>query len=304
LGAWIEQRYAAPYWVAHRGDLHAVLARRAVAESPVALRTGFEVTGFCATDAAVTALGANGDCPAGAALIGADGLWSAVRGAMKASHGMPLPEFAGASATRTVIPAEDAARLAIPAVGLWLGSAAHVVHYPVRAGRDIAIVIIAREAWQGRDWDAQADASALLARLAGFHASLTDVLARVPAWRRWALHTLPDLPHWTEPRVALMGDAAHPMLPYLAQGGAFAIEDAFVLAHCIRAHHSIPHALAAYAALRRPRARRAQIASVRQGRLYRLSPPLSYARDAVFRLAPGSLLMGRLAWLHGWQPDP
>jgi salicylate hydroxylase len=186
---------------------------------------------------------------------------------------------------------------------LWLGAAAHVVHYPVRAGRDIAIVIIASEAWQGRDWDAHADASALLARLVTFHASLTNVLARVPAWRRWALHTLPDLPHWTEHRVALTGDAAHPMLPYLAQGGAFALEDALVLAHCVRAQSSIPGALAAYAAQRRPRARRAQLASARQGSLYRLSPPLSYARDAVFRLAPGSLLMARLAWLHGWQPD-
>ena len=103
--------------------------------------------------------------------------------------------------------------------------------------------------------------------------------------------------------MALIGDAAHPMLPYLAQGGAFALEDALVLARCLRDTAEIPDALAAYAALRRVRARRVQAASVRQGGIYRLAPPLSYARDAALRLLPGHLLMARLAWLHGWQPD-
>jgi salicylate hydroxylase len=307
LGAWIEQRYAAPYWVAHRGDLHAVLARRAEAESPVVLRTGFEVTGFSAGESGVTVTGAAGETVHGAALIGADGLWSAVRGAMEGALGapaMPAPEFAGATATRTVIPAADAGGLAVPAVGLWLGPAAHVVHYPVRGGSEIAVVVIAHAAWQGRDWDADADPTALRTHLAAFHASLTDVLRQVPAWRRWALHTLPDLPLWTDGPVALLGDAAHPMLPYLAQGGAIALEDALVLAGCVRDAPAVPEALAAYAALRRPRARRAQLASQRQGRLYRLPQPLSLARDAVLRLIPGTLLMQRLAWLHGWQPDP
>jgi salicylate hydroxylase len=93
------------------------------------------------------------------------------------------------------------------------------------------------------------------------------------------------------------------MLPYLAQGGAFALEDALVLASCQRKAESIPDALAVYAELRRDRTRRAQAASVRQGSIYRLAPPFSYARDAALRLLPGATLMARLAWLHGWQPD-
>ena len=88
---------------------------------------------------------------------------------------------------------------------------------------------------------------------------------RIPFWRRWALHTLPELPHWTQGRVALLGDAAHPMLPYLAQGGAFALEDALVLAGCLRDAESIPDALGKYASLRRPRAQRAQAASLPPG---------------------------------------
>jgi salicylate hydroxylase len=269
----------------------------------ITLRSGFEVQGFSAGDTAVAALSATGDPVAGAALIGADGLWSAVRSAMAASHAMPVPVFAGATATRTVIPAGDAARLAIPAVGLWLGPAAHVVHYPVREGREVAIVVIAHEPWQGREWDAEADAAALLARLSRFHQSLTSVLGAAPSWRKWALYTLSELSHWTHGRTALLGDAAHPMLPFLAQGGAMALEDAVVLARCLDGAASVPDALGTYAALRRQRARRVQDASARQGSIYRLPPPLSYARDAALGLVPGSLLMSRLAWLHSWRPD-
>ena len=300
LGAWIAERYGAPYWVAHRGDLHRVLIEAATADPRIMLRTGFEVTTVAATDADVTARGAGAETVTGSALIGADGLWSAVRRSMPA---MPAPQFAGATATRTVVPAAEAGRLAIAAVGLWLGPTAHVVHYPVREGSEIAIVVIAREPWQASDWDAEADAAALLARLARFHPSLTDVLGRVAFWRRWALHTLPELPQWTQGRVALLGDAAHPMLPYLAQGGAFALEDALVLDGCLRNAENIPGALGKYASLRRPRAQRAQAASSRQGSLYRLAPPLSLARDAVLRLVPGHLLMARLSWLHSWRPD-
>jgi salicylate hydroxylase len=92
------------------------------------------------------------------------------------------------------------------------------------------------------------------------------------------------------------------MLPYLAQGGALAMEDALVLADCVSASEDIPGALHTYSSLRRDRAHRVQAASVRQGRIYRLAPPFSYARDAVFRLAPAERLMARLDWLYDWRP--
>ena len=249
--------------------------------------------------AGVTAGDPSGSTMTGRAVIGADGLWSTVRQSLP---DMPAPEFAGATATRTVIPAAQAGRLNIPAVGLWLNPQAHVVHYPVRGGSEIAVVVIAREAWQGREWDAEADAATLLAQLASFHPRLTSVLRDVSSWRKWALHTLPPLPTWTSGRVALLGDAAHPMLPYLAQGGALAMEDALVLADCLCATDDIPGGIERYALLRRDRARRVQEASVRQGHIYRLAPPLSYARDAVFRFAPAALLMARLDWLYDWRP--
>jgi salicylate hydroxylase len=299
LGSWIADRHGAPYWVAHRGDLQRVLLDAASADSRIATRTGFDVASVSETTTGVTATDPTGATAIGRALIGADGLWSTVRQSLP---GMPAPAFAGATATRCVIPAALAGRLAIPAVGLWLNPQAHVVHYPVRGGSEIAVVVIAREAWQGRAWDAEADAAALLAHLAPFHSSLVDVLGGVAAWRKWALYTLPPLPMWTRGCIALLGDAAHPMLPYLAQGGALAMEDAVVLADCLCAFDDTSGSLNNYASLRSQRARRVQAASVRQGRIYRLAPPLSHARDAVFRMAPAALLMTRLDWLYDWHP--
>ena len=299
LGTWIANRHGAPYWVAHRGDLHRVLLDAALADPRIAIRTSFDVASVSAIATGVTVTARSGATETGRALIGADGLWSTVR---QSFSGMPAPEFAGATATRTVIPVAQAGPLALPAVGLWLNPQAHVVHYPVRGGSEIAVVVIAREAWKGREWDAEGDATTLLAQLASFHPSLPSALRDVSSWRKWALYTLPPLPTWTSGSVALLGDAAHPMLPYLAQGGALAMEDALVLADCLCASDDIPSGIETYALLRRDRARRVQEASVRQGHIYRLSPPLSRPRDAVFRLAPGALLMARLDWLYDWRP--
>jgi len=165
-------------------------------------------------------------------------------------------------------------------------------------------VVIAGEDWQGREWEAEADRTRLLARMRGFHGGLTEVLARVPQWRKWALYRLPPLPRWSAGRIALLGDAAHPMLPYLAQGGVLALEDAVVLGDCLEAHPGDEaHALRAFEAKRRARAQRVQAMSLRQGRIYHLAPPLSWARDAALRLIPGAWLMAGYDWLYGWRGD-
>jgi salicylate hydroxylase len=305
LGRWIAERHGAPYWSVHRGDLHRVLAESAAAEPLIAIRNGFEVAAVAQSADAVTAEDGAGRAVSGPLLVGADGLWSAVRGAVA---GVAAPRPVGTTATRSVIPAGRAGALPTDAVGLWLGPDVHVVHYPVRAGAEIAVTVIAREDWRGRTWDAEADAGALRARLAPFHASLGRAL--VPeegaghAWRKWALHVLSALPQWASGRIVLIGDAAHPVLPFLAQGGALAIEDAVTLAHCLASGTSadLAPALAQFHALRAARAGRIQRASRRQGSIYRLAAPFSWARDAVLALAPGQRLMAGLDWLYGWRP--
>ena len=301
LGAWIAARHGAPYWVAHRGDLHGALLAAAAAEPQIALRPGFTLVSFVEGGKEVQAISAAGEKISGGALVGADGLWSSVRALLCPSH---APRFVGATATRTVIPAAQAGRLVAQAVGLWLTPGVHVVHYPVRAGAEIAVVAIAREDWQGRDWDVEADAATLLARIGDFHASLIEVLAGMHQWRKWALYRLPPLPRWSAGRITLMGDAAHPMLPYLAQGGVLALEDALVLSDCLSAHPGDePSAFRDFEARRRRRAQRVQAVSLRQGRIYHLPPPLSWARDTVLRLAPGATLMAAYDWLYGWRGD-
>jgi salicylate hydroxylase len=299
LGPWLAARHGSPYWVAHRGDLHRVLIEAAAAQPHITTRLAFDVAAISQGADEVRVTSDSGDTVAGAALIGADGLWSSVRRALSPA---PEPTFAGATATRTVIPAARAGALAVNEVGLWLTPGTHVVHYPVRGGADIAVVVIAREGgWHEQGWEAEADRAALLARLGDFHRRLTGALAAAPAWRQWALFRLPPLPRWTVGRVTLLGDAAHPMLPYLAQGGVLALEDALVLADCLSSA-DVPEALAGYERRRRARATRVQAASLRQGRLYHLPPPLSWGRDAVLRLAPGARLMAGLDWMYGWRP--
>jgi salicylate hydroxylase len=303
LEKWIAARHGAPYWTVHRGDLHRVLAEAAAADALIEVRTGFEAASVTQTPAQVAVRDKAGRSVSGPILAGADGLWSAVRNAVV---GEATPRPVGATAARTVIPIEEAGHLRTGSVGLWLGGDAHAVHYPVRGGSEVAVTVIAREDWQGRAWDAEADLDLLRKRLAPFHASLVQVLlpggVRRHAWRKWALHTVPVLPAWARGRIVLVGDAAHPMLPYLAQGGALALEDAVVLACCIDAAADASAALARFQAQRALRARRVAAASRRQGRIYRLAPPLAWVRDAALVLAPGAWLMASFDWLYGWRP--
>ncbi|MFZ1104288.1 MAG: FAD-dependent monooxygenase [Hyphomicrobiaceae bacterium] len=305
LGRWIAERHGAPYWVMHRGDLYGALAAAAAAHPLVDIHTGFEATAVEAEAGQVAVRDATGRSFTAPVLIGADGLWSAVRQALLPGS---VPRPAGAIAMRTVAPAGALEGLDPASIGLWLSPAVHVVHYPVRQGREIAVVVIAREAdaRHGRGWNAQVDQGRLHRRLAPFHPSLTAALAPAAAdprhWRQWTLYTLPPLPAWTHGRVVLLGDAAHPMLPYLAQGGALALEDAIVLAGCIHAAADPEAALVRFEALRAARAGQVQAASLRQGRIYHLPPPLSWARDAVLALAPGSRLMAGYDWLYAWRP--
>lgn len=307
LGKWLETRHGAPYWVAHRGDLHKALLETAGRSPLIEVRTGFEVGAVEQNEVEVSIGSRTGETISGSLLVGADGVWSAVRGSV--APGME-PSFVGATAARTVIPASEAGALAIPAVGLWLSPTAHVVHYPVRGGTEIALVAIVSEAWDSRAWDGPSDWEMLSRLLSHFPSALLHPLhavGRAVGWRKWGLQVLSPLATWSTGRAVLLGDAAHPMLPYLAQGGVGAMEDAVVLARTLSVPDAVPdaavpQALRRYESLRCDRAVRVQRASVRQGMLYRLPAPWSHVRNAVFRTIPSSFLMSRLDWLYGWRP--
>jgi salicylate hydroxylase len=303
-----EQRWAAPYFVAHRADVQQAL-RAAVAEVPtMELRLGVAVAGFAADDARVSVGAKHGAIRLrfdGAALIGADGLWSQVRERLALAGDSP-PKPARRTAWRTTIPAAQLPEeFVAPQINLWLGSRAHLVHYPVRGGADVNMVAIAEDSAAARDgadfWNAQRDPAILQQSFRRWHDTARALLAATADWRTWPLFDRAPLQHWSVGRVTLAGDAAHPMLPFLAQGAAQAIEDAAALESALSASGDIPAAFAAYEQARRARAARIQKASRRQGDIYHMSEPVALARDIMMRVLGPRRMLARQDWIYDYR---
>jgi salicylate hydroxylase len=304
LGRAAEQRYGAPYWVIHRADLQAVLTMAIAESADVTLRLGARVEDFAIHRHGVTveARDAHGlRDEQGVALIGADGLWSTLRARL---GDRSAPRFGNRTAWRAVVPASRVIEeFRAPVTGLWLGRDAHLVHYPVKGGREVNIVAIVRDDWHEAGWSAPAKQGELAPRFAAFAAQARALIAIPERWQKWALFDrAPGRPRHKGP-VTLIGDAAHPMLPFLAQGGAMAIEDAAVLARALERDEDIARALRCYERLRRHRVARAQREARRNSWGYHLAGPLGFARNAVFGMLGGETLLRRYDWLYGWRPE-
>jgi salicylate hydroxylase len=301
LGGWIAERHAAPYWVVHRRDLQSALLARARSTPGISIETGFAVTEAVDEGERVIARSASGAVVGGPALIGADGVRSRVRTLL--APGAQL-RFSGKAASRSLLSPDMALALGDPAsMGVWLAPGAHVVHYPVAAGAQIAVVAIVPDNRMTDDWAAPNEWAALEPHLAGFAPALRSTLARAPEWRRWALVEADPLAHLPKGCIALVGDAAHPVLPFLAQGGVMALEDAVVLVDAIAARRdSLPEALAAYEAARRRRVQAIVATSRQNGRIFHLAGLAALARDLVLATVPSARLMARYDWVYGWRP--
>lgn len=301
LGAQIAARCGAPYWTVHRADLHRALAAAARADPSITVRLDSTVTSLqSALSDRVAVTLADGQKLEGSALIGSDGVWSNVRNAVAPQYSHVA---SGWCAYRAIVPIDDAAGLDTTIVGAWLSPDAHIIHYPIRAGRALNLVVVTRDAWSGQEWSATADPRRIAAATKSFSSTLRDVIMRAREWHQWSLPQPVMLGQWHRGRIALLGDAAHAMLPFFAQGGAMALEDAMALAAAVAAKRDdLPAAFAAYHAHRRQRVARVQAASVRNGRIFHLSGPMALARDAAMKVTPGNMLMSRFDWLYGATP--
>lgn len=301
LGPWIHARHGAPYWVLHRQDLHAALLAAARANQQIAVTTNFNVTDVVLEDDGVVVRELDGRTIPGSALIIAEGLRSPLRD--KLFECGPL-RFAQRSAARAVVPAEAVPeQLRENATALWMSPRAHVVHYPVRSGREVALIFVRKDTIASDDWSTAIPRSWVNDIADGFAPPLRQLLQAPPQWKKWALYELPPLPFWHLERVALIGDAAHPTLPFLAQGAVLALEDAAVLARRIADHSgNMPRALSAYGSARRHRASRVVAAAKSNGRIYHLDGAMAAARDAALKMTPPKILMARYDWVYGWRP--
>jgi len=306
LGAAATRRYGAPYWLIHRGDLQAALAAAAAQNLSIAIKLGMHADDFVAHANGVT-VSAHGRAGAvderGTAFIAADGLWSATRARL--GYGGP-PRFAGRTAWRALVPARNVApQCREPLVQLWLGRDAHLVHYPVRGGSLINVVAIMEDSWSAPGWSEPAARDDLLRRFSPQHwAPQALALISAPdAWLKWALYDRRPLLSWSQGPVALLGDAAHPMQPYLAQGAAMAIEDAAVVAQCLAHRPDDPAAaLRAYSTTRRARAWKVQRLAARNGARYHLTGLAAVLRNAAMRALGGGRLLRHYDWLYDWRP--
>jgi len=300
-----EQKYGAPFWVLHRADLQAALVAAAQTSMDITLKLGTRVEDFAAHVKGVSVLGRQDKQvfdERGMALIGADGIWSNVAARLKRQR---PAQFSHRTAWRAVVPADSVpAEFRAPFVHLWLGLDAHLVHYPVKGGALINIVGIVHDEWNETGWSAPGEPKEILRHFARWtwHDRARDLIATPKRWLKWALYERRAAFRGGEGPITLIGDAAHPMLPFLAQGAGMAIEDAAVLSWCLKEYRDEPaDALRAYEGARRLRTARAQQVSHKQGGIYGRSGPEALIRNLGMRAIGGERLRARYDWIYNWR---
>ena len=297
------ERYGFPHRVIHRADLQQILTDAVRTHPSITLELGATVSQFLPNaDGLLTRLETRHgiDVVPAAAIIGADGVWSGLR---EHVPGSARPQATGRTAWRATLPADIAADLvAMDRTGLWLGPEAHLVHYPVAQGAAVNLVAIVREAFDRKGWSAAGERAEMARHFHAWPAAARRLLAAPTSWQKFPLLTVDPAAVWTSGRLALIGDAAHAMLPFLAQGAAMAIEDAAVLGRTLATVRDIPAALEQYAAARRERVRKVADASRDTGVHYHHGGLVAFGRDAALKLAGPRLILTRNDWIYRWRP--
>jgi salicylate hydroxylase len=299
LGEEFRARFRNPYAVIHRGDLHGVFLKACREHPLVALRTTAEVVRYEQDGERVTAFLADGEAVRGAALIGADGLWSSVR---RQLVGDGPPRVSGHTTYRSVIPTEHMPEsLRWNAATLWAGPKCHIVHYPLQGWKTFNLVVTyhndAPEPVAGKPVDEEE----VFAGFHHVHPLAQSIIRHGRDWKLWVLCDREPVENWVDGRVALLGDAAHPMMQYMAQGACMAMEDAVSLAHMLATHRGdVAGALPAYNAQRLLRTARVQLQSRAIGEhVYHPAGAHAALRNDIMRARSQAEWRDTLAWLYG-----
>jgi 3-hydroxybenzoate 6-monooxygenase len=290
------KRFRYPYGLIHRADLHAVLFRKCEASALVQLMTSQRVAGFADNGDSVAVEVEGGGKYECDILIGADGLWSTIR---RQLIGDGLPRASGHIAYRSVLPlSEVPEHLRRNSMTLWAGPNNHLVHYPMRGWKLFNVVAIYQSDRYTEGWDTDGDPGELHRSFESVASDVKTMLNKVDAWRMWVLCDRDPLRAWSRGRVTLLGDAAHPMLPYLAQGAAMSIEDAVVLADELQAAGDHNRAFAAYEQKRSARTNRAQLTSRQSGEFFHAAGVARETRNVFMSMRSEEQAHEALAWIY------
>ncbi|MDG4877588.1 FAD-dependent monooxygenase [Mesorhizobium sp. WSM4935] len=311
LGEAAEKRWGAPYLVAHRADLQAALVAAVAERSDIELVTGARMTNVAIDPQSVTAtVESEGTATniVGGLLVAADGVWSSVRAGLARTAGFAASRFSGELAWRATVPAESAAGQTFAQIGAtdcvttFLHPGFHMVAYPVSKGSSFNLAAFTKGERIAEGWSGHADPAILSAAMRGTAATLAKLAALAGPWTAFPIHTVAQR-RWTMPEgIALIGDAAHAMTPFAAQGAAMAIEDAATLANLVADFPGDQRqSLTVWENLRRPRVEKV----LKRGALNRLAwharGPVAVARNLVLATRPGEKLAADLDWLYGWE---
>jgi 3-hydroxybenzoate 6-monooxygenase len=298
LGDTFRARFGNPYAVVHRGDLHGVFLRACQTHELVELRVSSEVIGYEQDGSSVTAKLANGEWITGRLLIGADGLWSNIRKQVTADG---PPRVSGHTTYRSVIPTEQMPEdLRWNAATLWAGPKCHIVHYPLSGWKVFNLVVTyhndAPEPVAGKPVSEEE----VMKGFRHVHERAQSIIRHGTNWKLWVLCDRDPTESWIDGRVVLLGDAAHPMLQYFAQGACQAMEDAVCLSHMLAHHDDQAAALEAYRISRFPRTARVQLMSRAIGEhIYHPAGEHARIRNAVMSAKSQGEWCDDIAWLYG-----
>ncbi|NKB53635.1 MAG: FAD-binding protein [Rhizobiaceae bacterium] len=307
LGETCLKRHGAPYTVIHRVDLAHILQTACEDREDIDIHRGTQVADLAAHANGLTLL-----CEAEqktteeyvvSAVIGADGAWSTLR---KYVHDSETPQFTGQIAWRALIDIQNTnPALSRTATGLWLGPNTHLVHYPVRAGSLLNVVAITpwtKDYAPRRGWVAQSALDDRTTAYEGWLPHLRELVGTRADWGGWPIFATAKAGKFANGPLCLIGDAAHSMVPYAAQGGACAIEDAYVLASlCSGSADDLTAAFDRFEKIRRPRVQKIMRLSDNNRRIYHLKTPYVPFRDAIMKLSPQASLQKRMDWMYGWE---
>jgi salicylate hydroxylase len=293
-------RFGHPLYTAHRADILGMLAAAFPADR---LHLGRKLSHMSETGDCVQLTFDDGSTAYANVVIGADGIHSAVRSLL---FGPEHPRFTGCVAYRGLVPAERLTQLNLPLESqLWMGPGKHFVHYPVSGGRLINFVcLIERDSWTKESWTEPGEVEDALNAYTGWHEQVRTVILAVEQTFVWGLFDREPRQRWSVGRVTLLGDACHPMLPFLAQGAAQAIEDAAVLTACLTKSEDIPEALRRYERLRLPRT--AKVQTIARGNMVRNhlpDGPEQQKRDEQMAAGQAVWSIGATAWIYDYKAD-